>query len=258
VPPGATVAATDKLFPLVANDRHAYVFVPTGTTGILPGFSPANPPTFVLLSSETRLNAPLWLRLMLYDPTHYAVWGVAWDTPQGVAMLFGPPDPARVPLLVGTPPAFPQVFDAANLTLGPEGERIPALAPPGAVWIRTLPNLVGFAWFGPYATAPAGHYVAALRVAILPTGPNRTLAPSAPVLAVSFAAFGNWSTSGSVLTYARAGSGNWTWAEVPLYLPHPVFNLQVLGHGILYSGAYAELSEIAILAPGSPPPPAPL
>jgi uncharacterized membrane protein len=258
VPPGAIVAATNRLFPLVANDRNAYVFVPTGTTGFLPGFSAAHPPSFVFLSANGHLAVPPWLRALLYDPTLYSVWGVAWMTPRGVALLYGPPDPSRAPLLAGPTPLFPQVFGADALAVGPAGERISAPSSPGGVWIRTVPTQVGFSWYGPFATVPAGHLVAALRVSVLPTSPGAAVPASAPVLSVAFAAFGNGASGGGTVTYAQAGAGNWTWVEVPLDLSQPVFNLQVLGHGIYGSGVYVDLAEVALLAPGAAPPPAPV
>jgi uncharacterized membrane protein len=259
VPAGTSVAATNDLFDFVADNPNAYAFVPDGTVGVLPGFSSAHRPAFVLLSEYWAWTVPSWLLPMLSDPTVYGFWGETWTTAHGPALLFGPPDPGRVPMVLGRPPPLPRVFPADELGVGPSGERIAANASGELGLIRSVPGKAGFCWSGPDANLPAGRYVASLRLAAIPLRPSAPPSPSTGALRVVFTTWigpgqGNFSVlpngvgDATSITFGGAGSGAWTWVDIPFVLPEPVVHLGVAGGDIPASGTYVAVADLVLLA----------
>ena len=88
LPPGATVLASNSLFPLVTNDLNAYALL---WTSAIPPYLPFNSthlPPFVLLASSQYGSVPAWLTPLLGDPSVYEVQGLVRGTDQGTVTLF--------------------------------------------------------------------------------------------------------------------------------------------------------------------------
>lgn len=98
VPAGAVVVASDDLFPLVANDVHAYTLFPPGSLALnnFP-FNSTHLPTFVFLSLDETAAVPTWLDSMLGQSTVYSVVGVVSNAPKGGATLYEVLPGAAVP-----------------------------------------------------------------------------------------------------------------------------------------------------------------
>lgn len=88
LPPGATVVASDNLFPLVANDVHAYSFLWIADYSLRWPFDPASPPPFVLVAQDRTYAVPQWLVSLLYAPGGYGVRAVDEGTAVGAAFLY--------------------------------------------------------------------------------------------------------------------------------------------------------------------------
>jgi uncharacterized membrane protein len=256
IPSGGTVAATNDLFDLVANDRNAYAFLPTGhPQDALPDFSATHRPSFVLMSTEREF--PPWLLSCLSDPEDYVPWGVAWTTPHGPVFLFGPPASAPPPLDLGVGFSWPLGFNATRLGVGPSGERVADPAAPGDAVIRSTPGVAGFAWYSPRFSLPAGRYVATLRLAVMPTRTASAPPLSWPVLRVVFTAavgdvLGDFGSFPGVVgrvanaTFAESGAGRWASLALPFVAPRPVLNLEIWGWSVLNSGTFAEVGMLTI------------
>ena len=88
LPPGATVLASNALFPLVANDLNAYALLWTSEIPPYLPFNSTHPPPFVLLASSQAGSVPTWLTTLLGDPAVYGVLGSVPGTDQGTVTLF--------------------------------------------------------------------------------------------------------------------------------------------------------------------------
>ncbi len=75
IPSGASVIASDNLFPLVANDVHAYSFLWTWDPFLTLPFNSTHLPSFVFIS-ESRIEAvPSWINATLYTASDYGSGG---------------------------------------------------------------------------------------------------------------------------------------------------------------------------------------
>jgi uncharacterized membrane protein len=88
ITPGATVLASDNLFPLVANDVNAYSFSWTSEQPLRLPFSSSNLPEFVLIAQSSLRAVPAWVNASVSNASDYGVRGVAWTTPAGSVVLF--------------------------------------------------------------------------------------------------------------------------------------------------------------------------
>ncbi len=88
LPPGATVLASNDLFPLVANDLNAYALLWTSEIPPYLPFNSTHPPPFALLASSQMGSVPGWLTSLLRDPAAYRVLGSVPGTDQGTVTLF--------------------------------------------------------------------------------------------------------------------------------------------------------------------------
>lgn len=88
LPPGATVVATDDLFPFVADDVNAYSFLWYPATPPNFPFTASHLPAFALVSQDREQNVPGWLFTTLHDATDFGVLGAVGTTPQGTVTLY--------------------------------------------------------------------------------------------------------------------------------------------------------------------------
>jgi uncharacterized membrane protein len=88
ITPAASVLASDNVFPLVANDVHAYSLSWTPAQVLRLPFSASNLPTFVLIAQSRTYAVPGWVNATISNASDYGVRGVAWSTPAGSVVLF--------------------------------------------------------------------------------------------------------------------------------------------------------------------------
>lgn len=88
MPSGATVLASNDLFPFVANDVHAYSLLWTPTA--LPDlpFNSTHLPPYALLSTAEASSIPVWLSSELTQLSVYRVVGIVLQTPAGTVTLY--------------------------------------------------------------------------------------------------------------------------------------------------------------------------
>lgn len=88
VAPGASVLASDNLFPLVANNLNAYSLSWATAQELRLPFSASNLPAFVLIAQSSTSAVPGWVNASIANASEYGVRGVAWSTPAGSVVLF--------------------------------------------------------------------------------------------------------------------------------------------------------------------------
>lgn len=88
VPSGATVLASDDLFPLVANDLHAYSLLWTSAVPPDLPFNATRLPTYVFISGSEWSSVPSWLQPLLLSGNTYHVLGTVNPAPQGAVTLY--------------------------------------------------------------------------------------------------------------------------------------------------------------------------
>ncbi len=88
IPANAVVLASNNLFPLVANDVHAYALLWTPTIPPYLPFNRSHLPAWVFLCSSQSFAVPAWLGPLLTNGTTYALRGQVFGTTQGTVSLF--------------------------------------------------------------------------------------------------------------------------------------------------------------------------
>ncbi len=223
VPAGATVLASDNLFPLVANDENAYSFFWTQDNFLALPFNASNPPPYVLLAEDATKAVPSWLAAELYNTTLFGARGVVWTSGVGTALLFeeGYRGPATQ---FGATPTVPLVESGADLVDSDAGY-IPGTN--GAV--ASDPGALGTFFYGPWASLPVGNYTVTLLVkaAALPgTGP-----PSGDeaVLRIGATGYAQATYFHVSLDFDKFSATGWTTVAFNLTLPGPTIDCTVQG-----------------------------
>jgi len=168
VPAGAAVVASDDLFPLVANDVHAYSFHWMFNPSLILPFDPLHPPPFVLVAENRLYALPTWLVPLLYNHTVYGVRGYVLSSPAGAVVLFASGYTGTAAAF-GPPPTFPLWISPRDLTPGPAGWLAPDPGAPDGVAVETITNTSGLIWQGPYGSFPAGNYTVTFLLRAWPT-----------------------------------------------------------------------------------------
>lgn len=88
LPSGATVLASNDLFPFVANDLHAYALLWTPTVLPYLPFNSSHLPTYVLVSSSQSGDVPAWLSPLLNEAPTYGILGWVYPTEAGEVTLY--------------------------------------------------------------------------------------------------------------------------------------------------------------------------
>ncbi len=163
IPAGAVVIASDNLFPLVANDLHAYSFFWTQNNLLALPFSPTDLPSYVLVAQNRTAAVPSWLAGVLYNSSAFGVRGVAWSSPAGTVLLFeaGYEGPLAT---FGTPPSAGFTSNGAALVNSEAG--IPATYGNASMnsAAASAPGVVGTFLQGPWVSLSAGAYQVTLVV----------------------------------------------------------------------------------------------
>lgn len=179
IPAGATVLASDNLFPFVANNPNAYslLWYPQ-----VPTYLPFNAtvlPRFVLLSTSQWFGIPAYLDAKLFDRSAYGIPTVLYSTPfyPGSIYLFELDYSGTTQVVQVSPFPDHQVICPEGLALGPSGTLLSAPGSPCGSILHTSPasNLSGSGptiWYGPYITLIPGNYSITFMLRGGPSGPE--------------------------------------------------------------------------------------
>ncbi len=248
IPAGATVVASDDLFPLVANDEHAYSFFWTQNNFLALPFSAADLPPYVLIA-ESRIDAvPAWLAGELYNTSVYGVRGVDWSSGAGALLLFeaGYRGAAEA---FGPGPSLPLSDAGANLANADAGYPASAPGAPGPGVAASAPGVLGTFFEGPGGDLPAGNVSVTLllrasSIAGAPAVPGAT-----PVLWVGASAFAQPALLDQEYPLDALDGPAWTAVTFPLTLPGPT--IQFIVQGVtLDVDVEVELEEVEVVADG--------
>lgn len=245
IPAGASVIATDDLFPLVANDLAAYPFNPdlSGYDGYLP-FNVSHLPSYVLVSAQHGWEVPAWIGGVLYNRTTYGVRAAVGDSPAGGVLLFelgylGPPSLYRELAGAGVS------WGAGALSLsGMSALRSTPGAPGGeAVW--GVPGSQGLLWYGPQFSLASGSYRVTATVEVSTLGPGPTPSASAPVLELQVTGFDGQPAATATILFGATQPEAWDQVDLNLTLTAPVIAVEVLAYQ-MDPGATVETSGLQV------------
>jgi hypothetical protein len=240
VPPGATVLASDQLFPLVADNVHAFVLI-----GWTPAylynfpFSPTNLPPYLLVAQGNLPALPAWLANALYNTSQYGVRAVAWSTPLGPSILFARGYSGPVTEIDPRVPA-PVAIGASDLIPGTIGLGGGGPAPYSATLFGE-PGFVGPVWSGPGIALPPGVYRAELALRAVPADVRAPPAPEQPVALIVGSAFAMAPWFRATYSYSQLASPGWVMESFPIRVAVPVFLVEVRGF---------QLSDLAVVEVG--------
>ncbi len=245
VPAGATVLASDNLFPLVANDRNAYSFSWVPAYFLHLPFDRARLPEFLFLAENRTSAVPVWIGADLYNTSDYGLRAIAAATPVGAALLFEYHFTGS-PLELGVPASVPRFYDGSALAPGPAAYLADDPASPGGVVLESVPGAAGALWSAPGTTLAAGWWTVTLALsgAAIAPGP----APEGPVLEVTSSAYAHGLFVDRPLTLPDLGAPGGYLLSFSVLLTEPVIQFTVDGT-LLAPGAEVRLASLEI-APG--------
>jgi uncharacterized membrane protein len=245
IPPGATVIASDLLFPLVANDENAYSLLWVQDNFLTLPFNTTHLPQFVFLSGLRTGAVPAWLGSELYNRTSFGARGVAWTSNAGPVLLFqaGYNGPDAV---YGSVPTVP-LLETGSALVYPAAGFVPAASaglPSGVV--ESVPGVVGTFFYGPWANLSAGNYSVTLtvRAAAIPGAPP--VSSSESPLWIGASAFAQPPYFGWALAFNNLKPQGWTNITFNVSLPGPTIQFEVQGVA-LATNAQAFLESVAIV-----------
>jgi hypothetical protein len=228
VPADATVLATNDLFPLVANDPHAYSLYSITDPSLALPFTPDNPPPYVLLSEDHISTVPSWLAGEIYYPPAYGVRGVDWSSPAGTVLLFES-GYAEPPTMFGPPPPLGGIFHGATLATSSAGFPATVNGSTYSTVVESDPGETGNVWFGPGISLPSGDYVVTLSLRVLPLPGFPPPNASTPVLWVAAVASAQPTFYGWAYTMGDLESPSFRNVSFTVALPAPTVGFAVQG-----------------------------
>ncbi|MGA9838962.1 MAG: DUF2079 domain-containing protein [Thermoplasmata archaeon] len=184
IPSGASVLASDNLFPFVANDPHAYSLL--WETGLLPffPFNDSHLPQYVLISTSQWFAVPTFLPPLLFNTSEYGIVEMVYYTGYpGSVYLFerGYTDSPVIHEVV--PFSTDQTICPYTLGLGASGSFIGSRNSLCGTLVGSRPstNLSGNGrqiWYSPSLVLLPGNYTVTLSLAgglDLPTAPPQNI-----------------------------------------------------------------------------------
>jgi len=227
LPAGATVVASDNLFPLVADDANAYSFSWAIDPGYALPFSPTHLPPYVLLSQDQRDEVPGWLPSILYDPSAYGVRGVVWSSDPGVVLLFQA-NYAGAATEFGAIPDSGGVYFGGSVAFPPAGLVTTATGSTYSSVVASAPGALGLVWFGPGESERPGmiRVTVSLRADVVegasPPSPNAT------AVLITAQAWGTTLAARSLPLSALDGPG-WTVISFTVAVSEPTIEFGIAG-----------------------------
>lgn len=228
IPPGATVVASDNLFPLVANDEAAYSFLWAPDPALGLPFDATHPPPYVLVAENSIGAVSSWLTSLLYNRAVYGVRGVDWSSAAGAVLLFEATYAGPVAEFGARPaPGGTYFGDSAVPINAGYTTTVPGSA--FSTVVRSAPDTTGPVWNGPQSSLAPGKYsiMVSLRVTPIPgfPPPNAT----SGVVWVGATAFAVPSLYGWTWPYSGLNVTGWTTVEFNVTVDEPVIDFAVPG-----------------------------
>jgi uncharacterized membrane protein len=229
IPPGAEVLASDNLFPLVANDLHAYTLFWDQDSSLLLPFNSSHLPEYSLLSENHTYAVPAWLSEALSNRSEFGVRGVAWISPVGAVLLFeagyrGAPSNFELP----TPSA--EGFSGSSLYPQAGGELVANPDPAFPELVESVAGSQGPIWSAPYTNLPVGSYTITLELRAQPLEPTALPSPSTNVLLVNAGAFAQPLWFESNLTYSALNGSPWVPVSFSVFVSEPAIEVEIRGY----------------------------
>lgn len=231
VPVGATVIATDNLFPLVANDLNAYSFFWGPYNFLNLPFDATHLPEYALIAENRSDTVPAWLATALYTPADYGVRGAVWSSIVHAVLLFekgyaGPiatfgPAPPSPSTYYGSPLAVPGTSYVTSVA----GTRFPQV-------VRSAPGAIGPMWAGPGLDLDPGNYTVTAWLSAQAWAPAFPPSGGSPVLSVGAIAFGLPYLYNRTVSFAAINSTTWVPVSFSLDLVSPTIEFSVFGSAL--------------------------
>jgi uncharacterized membrane protein len=247
VPAGATVLASDDLFPLVANDAHAYSFLWEADGSLYLPFTLTDPPTYVFLAEDRTPAVTAWLEGALYNVSIYGVRGVVWSSPVGPVLLFEAGFHGT-PSVLGPPPAPVGAYYGASIAQGPVGV---TATDPGSTYpsvVESAPGADGTVWYGPGLALAAGNYTVTVSVRVSPLEGFPAPNGSSPVLWIGAFAFAEPSLYGGSYSYEALDGAGFKSITFRVGVTSPTIEFDVQGQ-LLASDVQVILNYVAVAGP---------
>src|SRR5580658_9558769 len=244
IPSGATVLASDDLFPLVANDVNAYSFSWMQDNFLDLPFTASHLPQFILISEKRGAAVPSWLQGELYNESIFRVRGVVWSTDIGPLLLFqlGYAGPTAV---FGSPPPS-SILDTGASLADPAAGFVPTGAIQGSIEVAaSVPGVVGSFFDGPWANLSAGNYTVTLRVFASSFAGAPPPAGSEATLWVGANEYAQAPYFGETLEFAQFNTTGWTVLGFEVHVPGPTVQFTVQGE-VLATNAQVVLENLAV------------
>lgn len=242
VPSGAPVVASSDVFPLVANDLHAYTFFYKPTNGLTWPFNASHLPNYVFLSQLGIGAVPAWLSSALYNTSTYGMRGEAWATPVGALLLFEL-GYSGTSLALGVPPPSNATFSAAGLTPSTVGAYAPGPGGRASPAIQSVQGSAGQVWAGPGVNLPPGRFQVSVELEVQAVAVTGSYSGPSAAVKVSANAFAHSPWFTTILSYPALAGRGWVWVTVGTISSASVLvNVQV--PGFCQSAAY----EVAVAA----------
>lgn len=247
IPSGATVVASDDLFPLVANDVNAYSFswAQDPTLGL--PFNSTHLPPYVLISEVRTGAVSNWLVPWLYQPV-YGLRGIAWTSPAGTVLLFesgyvGPADAC------GGAPAPTGAFSGESLAPGPAGSVGSVNDSEAPYVVESVPGALGTVFEGPSLSMAAGSYTVNVSLRLSPIASFPAPNDTGPTLWIGATAFALPTFFSETFSLAQLETSGWDTVSFPVTLPADVTEFDIEA---VLMGPYVQLTvnDVAI-APGA-------
>ncbi|MDE1878998.1 MAG: DUF2079 domain-containing protein [Euryarchaeota archaeon] len=231
IPSGASVVATQDLFPFVANGLGSYPLSPSKGDQVLP-FNLTDLPSYVLVSQGEAATVPDFLSLGLYSRSEFGLEGIVWSTTQGSVLLFARAFHGTTQF-AGVPPQGPQVYGAENLAIGTSGQVVSTQGAPTPTAIESLPGSTGTVWYGPYVSLPPGNYTARLWLDAWSWGGG--VARGSPALYLDASGFATpllLSDNLNLSSLSSLGSSSYVEVDEHFTLPEAVTNFELRGYAL--------------------------
>ncbi|MDE1820486.1 MAG: DUF2079 domain-containing protein [Euryarchaeota archaeon] len=245
IPPGAVVLASDNLFPLVANNLHAYSLYwdPNQYPAFLP-FSSAELPRYVLISENRDWLVPSWLDEILYSTGDYGVVGIVEETPVGGVILFesGYHGPA---LLLGGPVHPLWAWTPAALLADPATNLLAAPGTPYNEALWGMPGETTHLWDTPAVSLPVGNYSMDVLLAEEPMGPGAPPTNTSSVLFLHVEGFAGDPDAILYVPHSLLRGGGWTSIVLNFTIGAPAIGVQIAAYQ-LDPGAGIETAAVSL------------
>ncbi len=244
LPAGATVLASDFLFPAVANDVNAVSLPWFGDFGALEPYFPftaSHLPPYALIDSEEYSILPGYLQSAFWNASLYGLRGAIYATGwPGTVYLFEAGYHGPSVIQYASPPPSTVWLGAPNLSIGPLGFPTPNATSRFGTVIESHFSAPGPAgdlnvWYGPYAVYPAGAYVLTLNLSVAPLLGVSTEAT--PVLTIDGGPAYLPYLFNETLVLSEFPTSGWEELHVALTIPEPYPMMEFRGYLVTEGGS---------------------